>query len=192
MSTHFNVVVGFDFSPSGRLALERAATLAARSPQCVLHVLSVLDAREAIPGIPAEDGVDYRYAEHVQEHLAREVWVELETAGAGTVHFFVHARIGKPAKELLELAREVGADLILLGNHGLTGLERLLIGSTSEKVVREAGCSVEIVRPKKYDDVQLLDIVEVEPDHDHPYVPPHRYTYEDPRVNLRPSEWPLY
>jgi len=86
----------------------------------------------------------------------------------------------------------VVADLILLGNHGLTGLERLLIGSTSEKVVREAGCSVEIVRPKKYDDVQLLDIVEVEPDHDHPYVPPHRYTYEDPRVNLRPSEWPLY
>jgi hypothetical protein len=34
-------------------------------------------------------------------------------------------------------------------------------------------------------------MIEVEPDH-HPYVPPHRYRYEDHRVDLRPTDWPLY
>jgi len=128
----------------------------------------------------------------VQEVLAREIELELRAISADRVHFFVHARIGKPAPEILSLAREIGADLIVLGNHGLTGIERMLLGSTSERVVREAGCSVEIVRPKHYPDVELLDMVEVEPDHDHPYVPPHRYYYEDHRVNMRPPEWPLY
>jgi hypothetical protein len=105
----------------------------------------------------------------------------------------VHARIGaKPATEILQLAKEIGADLIIVGSHGLTGVERFLVGSTSERIVREAGCSVEIARTKKYADVELLPIVEAEPsDHDHPYIPPHRYTYEDRRVNLRPPEWPL-
>lgn len=186
------VVVGHDFSPSGLTALQRAVALAARAPNHVLHVLCVLDAREPLPNFPADDGVDYRYAERVQDRLADEVRRELEAIGAGTVHFFAYARIGRPAREILQLAREVGADSIILGSHGVTGLERLLLGSTSEKVVREAGCSVEIVRPKRYDDVDLLDIVEVEPEHDHPYSPPHRYTYEDTRVNLRPPEWPLY
>jgi hypothetical protein len=59
--------------------------------------------------------------------------------------------------------------------------------------VREAGCSVEIARPKKYADVELRPVVEAQPeDHGEPYIPPHRYTYEDRRVNLRPPEWPLY
>lgn len=186
------VVVGHDFSPSGLVALQRAVALAARAPNHVLHVLCVLDARAPLANIPADDGVDYRYAERVQDVLAHEVRRELEAIGAETVHVFCYARIGKPAEEVLRLAREVGADSIILGNHDVTGLERMLLGSTSEKVVREAGCSVEIVRPKRYDDVDLLDIVEVEPDHDHPYAPPHRYTYEDTRVNLRPNEWPLY
>jgi hypothetical protein len=109
------------------------------------------------------------------------------------VHFFVHARIGKAAAEILELAREVGADLIIVGSHGLTGVERLLLGSTSEHVVREAGCPVEVARPKRYAEVALLPIEPVDPAQPrHTYVPPHRYTYEDHRVNLRPAEWPLY
>jgi len=111
------------------------------------------------------------------------------------VHFFVHARIGdKPAVEILELAREVGADLIIVGSHGMTGIERMLIGSTSEHIVREAHCTVEVARPKSYPDVELLAVEAVDRDVDPPraYVPPHRYTYEDHRVNLRPAEWPLY
>jgi nucleotide-binding universal stress UspA family protein len=190
-----HVIVGYDFSHSAHAALQRAVSIASRAPSHVLHVICVIDPRSPIPSIPSYDGVDYMYAARVQEVLAVHIQQELELADTQhRVHFFVHARIGdKPATEILDLAREVGADLIIVGSHGLTGVERFLVGSTSERVVREAGCSVEIARPKKYADVELLNVVEHEADdHGHPYIPPHRYTYEDRRVNLRPPEWPLY
>lgn len=194
MSTRISpVVVGFDFSQSGAEALHRAVTLAVRAPFHVLHVVCVIDPRSPIPSIPSYNGVDYMYAARVQEALAAEIQAELDKVEVhDRVHFFVHARIGKAAPEILELAREVGADLIIVGSHGMTGVERLLLGSTSERLVREAGCTVEVARPKKYAEVELMPIETVEPDHSHPYVPPHRYTYEDHRVNLRPAEWPLY
>jgi nucleotide-binding universal stress UspA family protein len=192
MSSHFDhVVVGYDFSHTGHHALRRAVALAGRSPQLVLHVICVIDPHEPIPSLPSYDGVDHVYAARVQEALAFEMQHELEAADvAGRVNFFVHARIGrKPADEILRLAHEVGAELIVVGSHGLTGLERLLLGSTSEQIVREAGCSVEVARARRYPDGELLGVVHVEPEH---HLPPHRYEYEDHRVSLRPPEWPLY
>ncbi|MBC8071599.1 MAG: universal stress protein [Deltaproteobacteria bacterium] len=195
MSSHVSpVVVGYDFSHSGRAALHRAVTLAGRAPFHVLHIVCVVDPKEAIPSIPSYNGVDYMYAARVQEALAAEVQQELDQADVrGSVHFFVHARIGKAAEEILNLAREVGADLIIVGSKGMSGLERLILGSTSEQVVRDAGCTVEVARPKQYPEVELMAIEPVDPNlPKHTYVPPHRYTYEDHRVNLRPAEWPLY
>lgn len=192
MSNHPNIVVGYDFSQSARAALQRAVALAGRAPDNVLHVICVVEPRHPIPDLPAPDGVDYRYAAQVQEMLAAEIVAALDEADVGPVHFFVHARIGKPAPEILNLAREIGADLIIVGSNGMTGLERLILGSVSEHVVREAGCTVEVARPKAYAEVELIPIEQVDPSEHHPYVPPHRYTYEDHRVNLRPAEWPLY
>lgn len=192
MSTHRPVVVGYDFSHTGHAALHEAVTLASRAPHHVLHVVCVVDPHDPIPSIPSHDGVDYTYAARVQEALAAAVHEELKLAApAHRVSFFVHARIGKPATEILECAREVGADLIIVGSHNLKGLERLILGSVSETVVREAKCSVEVARPKEYKDVEMLDVVEVE-GHDHSYVPPHRYEYENHQVLLRPAAWPIY
>jgi hypothetical protein len=117
---------------------------------------------------------------------------ELETVELHhRLNFFVHARIDrKPSRAILAVAQEVGAELVVIGSHGLTGVERFLVGSTCERVVREARCSVEVARAKAYPAVELATIVPVEPTHS--YVPPHRYEYEDHRVNLRPPEWPLY
>jgi nucleotide-binding universal stress UspA family protein len=192
MTSPLHVVVGFDFSHSGRAALHRAVALAARAPRHVLHIICAIDPDEPIPSIPSYDGVDYLYAARVQEALAFETQQELDALEvSGRVNFFVHARIeDKPAIAILGLAQEVGADLIIVGSHGLTGMERLLLGSTSERIVREAKCSVEVARPKSYPTVELAAIVEVEQERE--YVPPHRYEYEDHRVNLRPPEWPLY
>jgi nucleotide-binding universal stress UspA family protein len=185
------VVVAYDFSRSAGAALHRAVALAARAPSHVLHVVCVIDPKEAIPSIPPYNGIDHMYAARVQEALTAEIQHELDKIDVvEPVHFFVHARIGHPVPEILELAREIGADLIIVGSHGMTGIERMLVGSTSERVVREAHCTVEVARPKTYPDVELLAVEQVEP-HD-AYVPPHRYTYEDHRVNLRPAEWPLY
>ena len=194
MSSVSPVVVGYDFSRSADAALHRAVSLAARAPSHVLHVVCVVDPKEAIPSIPPYNGIDHMYAARVQEALALEIQHELDKADVrDCVHFFVHARIGKAVPEILELAREVGADLIIVGSHGMTGIERMLLGSTSEHIVREAHCTVEVARPKTYPDVELVQIEPVDPAHrQRAYVPPHRYTYEDHRVNLRPAEWPLY
>jgi nucleotide-binding universal stress UspA family protein len=53
---------------------------------------------------------------------------------------------GEPARTIVDLAREAGADLIVLGSHGRTGLDRLLMGSVAEHVVRKAGCPVLTVK----------------------------------------------
>lgn len=180
------VVVAFDFSPSAEYALVRAVDVAARAPQHVLHIIATLDERAG-----KLRGISYRDAEHVQ-HLVRER-VVAAFAGRDTaseVQFFVHARIGKPAEEILRLAAEIGADLIFIGSHGKVGLERLLLGSTCERVVREAHCPVMVARAKTYPDVELMSVTAYEHERSH-HAEPHRYSYVDNRVLLRPADWPL-
>jgi nucleotide-binding universal stress UspA family protein len=55
---------------------------------------------------------------------------------------------GNPRKETFGEAEKWGADLIVLGPHGMSGIERLLLGSVSQAVAMHAKCSVEIVRPR--------------------------------------------
>ena len=58
----------------------------------------------------------------------------------------VHARIGRPDAEIVGLADELGAGLIVLGSRGLGPLRRALMGSVSDSVVRHAHCPVLVVR----------------------------------------------
>jgi nucleotide-binding universal stress UspA family protein len=53
---------------------------------------------------------------------------------------------GDPAAEIVRYATDAGMDLIVMGTHGRSGLERLLVGSVTEKVMREALCSVMAVK----------------------------------------------
>ena len=186
------VVVGFDFSNSGRAALERALGIVMRAPWHVLHFVCAIDPRVPFPAVPAKH-VDFEYADRVQEAVSDIVTQELiANAIDDRVHFFVHARIGKPHEEILGVAYDVGADLIIVGSHGLTGVERAMLGSTAERVVREAGCTVEVAREKTYRYMPRLEIRDAGPaDDHHKYVPPHRYSYEQ-RVARRPNDWPLY
>jgi len=185
------VVVAYDFSPSSDQALARAVEVAARAPQHVLHVVAALDPHAtSLPGGPFKDAT-YQTAEEIQQ-LIRDV-VAMTFAGretAAPVQFFVHARIGSPAAEILALAAEVGADLIFIGSHGKTGVERLLFGSVSERVVREAQCPVLVARPKTYADIDLMRVRRYEHERE-PHREPHCYTYSNRQVILRPNDWPL-
>jgi nucleotide-binding universal stress UspA family protein len=53
---------------------------------------------------------------------------------------------GDPAAEIVRYAQDMNMDLIVMGTHGRTGLERLLMGSVAEKVMRQATCSVLVVK----------------------------------------------
>ena len=56
--------------------------------------------------------------------------------------------VGDPREALIEMARREGADLIVVGSHGRSGLTKLLMGSVASHVVTHAPCDVLVVRPR--------------------------------------------
>ncbi len=184
------IVVAYDFSPSSEQALQRAIEVAARAPQHVLHIIAALDPHERFNILGVEEKPTYETAGRLQQEILDRVTASFagrETASE--VQFFVHARIGKAAVQILGLASDVGADMIFVGSHGKTGVERLVLGSVSERVVREAGCAVLVVRPKEYADVDLIRVTKY--DHERtPHREPHSYTYTGNQVVLRSTQWP--
>jgi nucleotide-binding universal stress UspA family protein len=79
------------------------------------------------------------------EKLVSDVAQRLRSAGFKTS---TSMEEGDATERILDCAQKWCPDLILLGSHGWRGLDRLLLGSVSEAIARQASCSVEIVRPK--------------------------------------------
>ena len=69
---------------------------------------------------------------------------EVDTTGANTDEPIVN--FGKPYQEIVQAAKDRGADLILIATHSYTGLKYMQLGSTTERVVRYAPCPVLVVR----------------------------------------------
>jgi nucleotide-binding universal stress UspA family protein len=90
----------------------------------------------AVPPRPAEWGRD-----QLEQQLRHRVVPGVEPAPQYRLEFSDSA-----SDEILQVADEIGADLIVLGTHGRTGLGRLLMGSVAEQVVRRARCPVLTVR----------------------------------------------
>ena len=142
-----SMVVGTDGSETAREAVRQASDLATRLSAKV-HLVSAYEPvpegrlreeRQEVPGDlqwmvnPRED-VSTTLEEAAQE--IRGLGVEVET----------HAREGDPADAILDVAEEQGADLIVVGNKGMTGAKRFLLGSVPNKVSHHAPCSVMIIR----------------------------------------------
>ncbi len=72
----------------------------------------------------------------------------IDSRRCGEIRHFIHARLGEPAKEIVELADEENADLIVVATHGYHGIRRLWHACVSEHVVRDAHCPVLVMRPK--------------------------------------------
>jgi nucleotide-binding universal stress UspA family protein len=74
-----------------------------------------------------------------------------DTAAKAGISVETRALTGVPHEDILRVARELPADLIILGTHGRTGMLHLLMGSVAEKVVRKAPCPVLTVRQEEHD-----------------------------------------
>lgn len=177
------IVVAYDNTVPADLALERGVDLACDDPERVqLHFVTVI-----------ERGQSYLRADELHADLQRRLRAIFEARRPGVrgvdVQLSVHVRIGTPAAEILQVAQEVSADLIIVGSHDRGALGRLLLGSVSQVVLRDARCPVLIVRPKTYPPVALESIVEVTT-HGPTRELPHRYSYTSAAL-VRPSEWPL-
>lgn len=143
MTTRRQIVIGFDGRPDGDRAVAWARNWALRTPGAVLHLTHAL----ALPALPVhslELSAAELFAAAEQEIHDRLAAVTAELTGAGlTVES--HVRRWLPADTLLEQAEAVGASLIVLGQHGGRA-RRMLVGSTSGAVSREATVPVVVAR----------------------------------------------
>jgi nucleotide-binding universal stress UspA family protein len=139
-----SIVVGTDGSDTAAIALERAVELA-RLTGAKLHVVS------AYEPTPARVGGSQPVAEAAEWSMGSDFKVDAvleqarESARGGNFEIEVHAPKGDAADALVGLAKEQGADLIVLGGRGMRGARRVL-GSVPNKVSHQAPCDVLIVR----------------------------------------------
>jgi nucleotide-binding universal stress UspA family protein len=136
-----------DFSDASRAAMEVAADLCRRTGAelVLLHAYP-------IPGYTFPDGsvvaspkMMQDLAEQAEKHL--EEWRAGAEKIVGGPRVTAEKAVGEPAAEILSFASARGADLLVVGTHGRTGLEHALMGSIAERVVRRAHCPVLTVRP---------------------------------------------
>jgi nucleotide-binding universal stress UspA family protein len=132
-----SIVVGTDGSETAREAVRQATRLAA----AVGARIELVSAYEPVPEAPP-DGWSVSPREEVEAAL-HSTAKEISDAG---VEVRTYARQGDPSAALLDVAEERRADLIVVGNKGMTGAERFLLGSVPNKVSHHAPCSVLIIR----------------------------------------------
>jgi nucleotide-binding universal stress UspA family protein len=143
------IVVGTDGSESAGVAV-RQATALAKLTGATLHVVHAhqhLSASQAAIGATA--GVVTVNTEAVNAGIADESAVicgrAAEDARRSGVNVETHTRPGDPADALITTAEDVGADLIVIGNRGMTGVKRFVLGSVPNKVSHHAPCNLLIV-----------------------------------------------
>ena len=142
------IVVGTDGSDTAKEAVRQAAELA----NAIRASILLVSAYEPVPEarlrherteVPEDVSWMVNPREDVQSVLDEEA-ERIKAAGVPEVETF--AREGDPADAILDVAEEKQADLIVVGNKGMTGARRFLLGSVPNKVSHHAPCNVMIVR----------------------------------------------
>ena len=145
-----SIVVGTDGSQTAREAVSQAVELARRL-DASLHVVS---AYEPGPGRGLTElsrstvAPDRQWAIKLREEVDATLEEAAAIAGAAGVAVAVYARQGDAADAILDVAEERGADLVIIGNKGMTGAKRFLLGSVPNKVSHYAPCAVMIIRTR--------------------------------------------
>ncbi len=142
-----SIVVGTDGSETATKAVRQAADLA-RSVGAKLELVS---AYEPVPAQRLSDErrqapEDLQWAINPREDVDATLEAAAAVAREAGVEVDVYARQGDPADAILDVAEEREADLIVVGNKGMTGAKRFLLGSVPNKVSHHAPCSVLIIR----------------------------------------------
>lgn len=147
-SSVLKVLVPVDFSETSRRALAWAFDYAMRA-RCETHVLHVVEDRLAdvisIRGKERFENEIFAFTQEAEAELAAMVPAPEEREKVGKI--VRHVTRGQPAAEILRVAEKIGAEMVVMGTHGRSGLAGFLIGSVAEKIVRHARCPVVCVKP---------------------------------------------
>jgi nucleotide-binding universal stress UspA family protein len=142
-----SIVVGTDGSETAGEAVRQATELA-NAVGAQIHLVSAFEPvgnqrlREERQQVPEDVSWMVNQREDVDATL-RDAAEQIQQAGVQVETF---ARQGDPADAILDVAEEKNADLIVVGNKGMSGAKRFLLGSVPNKVSHHAPCSVMIIR----------------------------------------------
>jgi universal stress protein A len=144
-----SVLVAFDFSETSMSALTYGENLA-HTFGGRLHVLHVTDviatsAAQFHPEGPGDPEVK------ATELAMNQLRASLSSKAGGAAATPAVRLSQSPADEIVQYAKDIHADIVVVGTHGRGGVSRLLMGSVAEHVVRNAPCPVLVVRPREHE-----------------------------------------
>jgi len=144
------ILLAIDDSKFSEAAIQAVAAQAPRDTKVwVLHVLeppSTLLGREMGGRVPEFEALWKARREHAEALVAKAA-ERLHNSGLNATPIL---KEGDPKSKIIDLATQWHAELIVVGSHGRKGIDRFLMGSVAESVVRHAPCSVEIARMPKH------------------------------------------
>ena len=142
-----SIVVGTDGSETAQVAVKSAIEMA-KSVGASLQIVSAYEpvSEQRLRSEQKEVPKDVQWMVNPREDVEATLEDAAEEAKDAGVNVETHARQGDPADAILDVAEEQHADLIVVGNKGMTGAKRFLLGSVPNKVSHHAPCSVLIIR----------------------------------------------
>ena len=138
------IVVGTDGSQTATTALRAAAKLAGQS-SAELHIVSGYQPKSGLKVTGAGSNVETWTVSSTDavDGILRDAH---DLVRAEKIAVTTHHEEGDPAKALITIATQVGADLIVVGNRGMKGVKRLVLGSVPNDVAHNAPCAVLILK----------------------------------------------
>ena len=142
-----SIVVGTDGSDTATSAVQQAVGLA-NALGAKVELVSAFEpvSEQRLQAERRDVPEDVQWAIGPQEDVEATLKSAAALAEEAGVPVELYAREGDPADALLDVAEEQGADLIVVGNKGMTGAKRFLLGSVPNKVSHHAPCSVLVIR----------------------------------------------
>ncbi len=142
-----SIVVGTDGSDTATQAVRQAVDLA-RDVGAKVELVSAYEpvSSQRLSEERREAPEDLQWTINPREDVDATLEVAAKVAREAGVEVRIYARQGDPADAILDVAEEQDADLIVVGNKGMTGAKRFLLGSVPNKVSHHAPCSVLIIR----------------------------------------------
>lgn len=145
-SSPFRILAPIDFSPFALQTARHAKAAAAAFGASLLYLHVIESGR--VPDFYLESPTSLERAEEAIRARAVAALERIdEEAGGDDVPVEIHVVPGRPAVDITGFADAHGVDLVVIPTHGLSAIDRLLVGSVADKVVRRARCPILILQP---------------------------------------------
>jgi nucleotide-binding universal stress UspA family protein len=142
------ILVPIDFSDCSKKALQYALPLAKEHGAGITLLYVVPPAY----GAGEYGGIDYAQLEAgMKEGGGKELAKLVADEVRGEARAETLVCVGSPARQIIEVARDLPADLVVISTHGRTGLKHVFLGSVTEHVVQRAPCPVFVVREREHE-----------------------------------------